>query len=63
MEKKRLLPEKDPDYRGPIGAIGYGLDGKQQREAAELFDWERRSLESNSLLGGPVENLEGSNCW
>ncbi len=49
------LPENDPDYHGPIGAIGYGLNEEQQRAIADLWDWQRQSLESERVLGGPIE--------
>jgi len=39
---------------GRIGAIGYGLNAVQQEAIADLWAWQERSLNSNTLLGGPL---------
>jgi hypothetical protein len=38
----------------PLGAQGYGLDDSQQKLASDLWAWQRDSLRSAIVLGGPV---------
>ena len=38
----------------PLGAQGYGLDENQQKLASDLWAWQRESLRSMIILGGPV---------
>jgi len=52
------IPENDPDYKGRIGALGFGLNQKQQEAIADLWDWQERSLKSKMFLGGPAEGLD-----
>lgn len=37
-----------------IGAQGFGLNAKQQEAIADLWRWEKDSLESDIVLGGPL---------
>lgn len=53
-----VLPEKDPNYKGRIGAIGFGLNAQQQEAIAALWEWQERSLRSNVVLGGPASGLD-----
>lgn len=38
----------------PLGAQGYGLDESQQKLASDLWAWQRESLRSTIVLGGPI---------
>ncbi len=38
----------------PLGAQGYGLDESQQKLASDLWAWQRESLRSAIVLGGPI---------
>jgi len=53
-----VLPEKDPNYKGRIGAVGFGLNKEQQEAIADLWDWQEESLRSERIIGGPVSGLE-----
>ena len=53
-----VLPENDSNYKGRIGAVGFGLNKEQQEAIADLWDWQEASLRSKMILGGPVEGLE-----
>jgi len=37
-----------------IGAMGYGLDQRQQEAIADLGAWQEASLKSDIVLGGPI---------
>jgi len=37
-----------------IEAIGYGLNNCQQEAIADLWTWQKTSLKSNILIGGPI---------
>jgi hypothetical protein len=65
--KKRIgdktLPSDKPDQAAqpataqrPLGAQGYGLDESQQKRASDLWAWQRESLRSAIILGGPVSS-------
>ena len=54
-EKAELLPENDSNYKGRIGAIGYGLNAVQQEAIADLWQWQEDSLKSEKIIGGPLE--------
>ena len=36
----------------PIGAVGYGLNAMQQKAIADLFAWQKESLNSTIRIGG-----------
>jgi len=38
----------------PIGTQGYGLDERQQKLASDLWTWQRESVRSEIVLGGPI---------
>lgn len=38
----------------PIGADGYGLNDAQQKAAADLWAWQRESMTTKTVLGGPL---------
>jgi len=38
----------------PLGAQGYGLDETQQKVASDLWAWQKESLRSAIVLGGPI---------
>jgi len=38
-----------------IGAEGFGLDERQQEAIADLWAWQKDSLNSDLILGGPIE--------
>ncbi|HUS51219.1 MAG TPA: hypothetical protein VMZ91_13715 [Candidatus Paceibacterota bacterium] len=59
--KVEVLPENDPNYKGRIGAVGFGLNAEQQEAIADLWDWMKRSLESKIFIGGPVNGYDPSN--
>lgn len=52
-----ILPENDPNYKGRIGAIGFGLNREQQEGIAALWDWQEESLRSKIVLGGPPTEI------
>ena len=65
MKKKRTGNKKLPSgqrnqegqsgaARQPLGAEGYGLDEGQQKIASDLWAWQRESLRSAIVLGGPI---------
>jgi len=56
------LPENNPNYKGKIGAIGFGLNQKQQEAITDLWKWQERSLRSKIVLGGPVNGLGLEDC-
>ena len=46
--------QQSADAQRPFGAQGYGLDEGQQKLASDLWAWQRESLRSEIVLGGPV---------
>lgn len=64
-ELKKDLPDDFDIHIDPAGighlecplfvTQGYGLNEEQQRYAAKLWAWQKESLKSKIILGGPIE--------
>jgi len=44
----------EPQQFQRIGAQGFGLNQQQQEAIADLWRWQRESLDSKQIIGGPL---------
>jgi hypothetical protein len=55
LQSNKAAKQPQPSaVQRPVGAQGYGLDESQQKLASDLWAWQRDSLRSQIVLGGPI---------
>ena len=52
VTKAEVKQLRESIQAAPIGAVGYGLNGMQQKAIADLFAWQKESLNSTIRIGG-----------